>query len=110
LTPVNDTLRGIIIFITALITIGIWAPLRSKPERLPSGAVLTETYFGLFSYLTLRTETKEPDFKMEMLPDYKRMAATAATTAILWVAVLASIKKVKPAAETQSDPTEKAKT
>lgn len=34
----NETLRGLIVFVTVLITIGIWAPLRNRPERLPEAA------------------------------------------------------------------------
>lgn len=88
----NQTVRGIIFFVTVLITIGIWAPLRNHPTRLPSGAVLTETYFGVLTYLTLRTETKEPDFKFEWLPNYKSLATTGLVTGALWVTVLAAVR------------------
>jgi hypothetical protein len=97
---VNDTVRGVIVFVTVLLTIGIWAPLRNQPVRLPTGAVLTETYFGVFRYLTLRTETKEPNFKMEWLPNYKRLGGTAAATTVLWVGVFALVRK-KPAKGTE---------
>ena len=88
----NQTVRGIVIFATVLITIGIWAPLRNHPTRLPSGAVLTETYFGVLTYLTLRTETKEPEFKFQWFPNYRRLAATGAITIALWTAVLLSLR------------------
>ncbi len=89
----SDTWRGVIIFVTVLITIGIWAPLRNKPERLPNGVIASETYFGVFTYLTLRTELKEPDYKMLWKPDYKRATLTGAVTAGLWISVLAATRK-----------------
>lgn len=92
----NDTVRGIIIFVAVLITIGIWAPLRNRPERLPSGAALTETYFGVFTYLTLRTETKEPEYKMDWIPNYKRLFLTSGVTIGLWITVFAAIKGRPP--------------
>ena len=92
----NETLRGLIVFVTVLITIGIWAPLRNRPERLPNGAVLTETYFGVFAYLTLRTETREPDYKMEWIPNYTRLALTGVVTVGLWTGALMTIRKKKP--------------
>ena len=91
----NETLRGVIVFVAILLTIGIWAPLRNYPQRMPSGAVITETYFGVLTYLTLRTETKEPDYKMSWTPDYKRLAMTGGLTAVLWGGVIAAVKKKK---------------
>ena len=82
--PVTDTIRGAIIFAAVILTIGIWAPLRNKPERLSSGVIVTETYFGFFKYLTLRTELKEPEYKMQWQPSYPRLALTAFATAALW--------------------------
>ena len=89
----SDTVRGLMVFVMVLITIGIWAPLRNHPERLPNGAVLTETYFGVFRYLTLRTETKEPAYKMEWVPNYNRLALTGAVTVGMWAGVLVLIRK-----------------
>ena len=91
----RDTARGVIIFVAVLLTIGIWAPLRNKPERLPSGAIVTETYFGVMRYLTLRTELKEPEYRMEWLPDYQRAVITTALTGLLWVGALAIRRKPK---------------
>ena len=92
----NQTVRGIVIFATVLITTGIWAPLRNHPTRLPSGAVLTESYFGVLTYLTLRTETKEPEYKMDWIPNYKRLLLTSGVTIGLWVTVLSVIKRRHP--------------
>ena len=85
----SDTARGAIIFIAILLTIGTWAPLRNKPERTPSGVIITETYFGVFRYLTLRTELKEPNYEMDLIPNYPKLAVTAVATAVLWCGVLA---------------------
>jgi hypothetical protein len=90
---VSDTVRGVIIFVAVLLTIGIWAPLRNQPERLPSGVIVTETYFGALRYLTLRTELKEPEYRMHWLPDYKKLAMTVVVTGALWAGVFAATRK-----------------
>ena len=82
-----------IVFAAALVTIALWVPLRNKPERLPDGLVVTETYFGVFTYLTLRTETKEPEYKMSWTPNYARLATTAVATAVLWGGVVSGLRK-----------------
>src|SRR4051812_8952568 len=62
---VNETRRGVIIFVAALVTIWLWAPLSSNATRTAAGVILTDTYFGPLRYLTLHTELKEPTYKME---------------------------------------------
>ena len=91
----SETVRGVIVFLALLVTVGIWAPLRNHPERLPNGVVVSETYFGVFTYLTLRTELKEPNYKMEWTPDYGRLALTGLVTAGFWAAVIATVRKRK---------------
>ena len=93
----SDTARGVVIFLAILLTIGAWAPLRNRPERTPSGVIITETYFGVFRYLTLRTELREPNYEMEMIPNYPKLALTAVATAVLWCGVLAATRKRKVA-------------
>jgi hypothetical protein len=100
---VRDTVRGVTIFVAVLLTIGIWAPLRNKPERLPSGVIVTETYFGVLRYLTLRTELKEPEYRMYWIPDYGKAGATAAITGLLWVGVVMLTRKRKAAEAGSSD-------
>jgi hypothetical protein len=90
---VTDTIRGVVVFVTALVTIAIWAPLRNHPERLPDGVIVTETYFGVFTYLTLRTELKEPEYRLSWTPNYGRLALTAGVTTGLWGAVVTNVKK-----------------
>jgi hypothetical protein len=99
---VSDTLRGVIVFVTVLVTIGIWAPLRNKPERLPNGTIQTDTYFGVLRYLTLRTLTREPKFEMEWYPDYKRVGMTALLTVAIWGTVGTAIRKRKAPASSTS--------
>ena len=82
-------------FVTALVTIALWVPLRNKPERLTDGTIVSETYFGAFTYLTLRTELKEPEYKMEMTPHYGRVALTGVVTAALWTGVITAVRKRK---------------
>ena len=88
-------MRGVIIFVAVLLTIGIWAPLQNRPERLPSGVIVTETYFGVLRYLTLRTEFKEPEYRMDWIPDYGKTAATTVITGVLWAGVVVLTRKRK---------------
>ena len=97
-------MRGLTVFVTALVTIALWVPLRNRPERLPDGSVMTETYFGAFTYLTLRTELKEPEYKMSWTPSYQRLGLTAIATGALWAGVILLIKRKK--AESGTDGTE----
>jgi hypothetical protein len=90
---VSDTARGVVIFLAILLTIGIWAPLRNKPERTPSGVIVTETYFGVFRYLTLRTELNEPNYEMDLMPNYPKLGFTAVATAVLWCGVFVVTRK-----------------
>jgi hypothetical protein len=81
---VNETGRGVLIFVTALITIWLWAPLNNHAERTASGTIVTETYFGPLRYLTIHTELKEPNYKMERRLDKMRLALTTIISAGLW--------------------------
>jgi hypothetical protein len=87
------------VFLTALVTIGLWVPLRNHPERRADGVVISETYFGVFTYLTLRTELKEPDYRMSWTPQYGRLALTGVVTLGLWSAVVLIVKKRKLASD-----------
>lgn len=93
---VNETGRGVLIFVTALITIWLWAPLNNHAERTPSGLIVTETYFGPLHYLTLHTELKEPDYKMEKRLNTKRLALTSVMSGVLWTAVILKVRKKAP--------------
>jgi hypothetical protein len=90
---VSDTVRGVIVFVSALVTIALWVPLRNHPERLADGSVVSETYFGAFGYLTLRTELKEPEYKMSWMPKYRRLITTVVVTAGLWAVIIVGMKK-----------------
>ena len=87
-------------FVTALVTIALWVPLRNRPERLADGTVVSETYFGAFTYLTLRTELKEPEYKMSWSPNYKRLAMTGTVTIAIWAGVVTIVRKKGAAAQT----------
>jgi hypothetical protein len=89
---VNETGRGVLIFLSALITIWLWAPLSNYPSRTASGTIINETYFGPLRYLVLHTELKEPDYKMERRLDRTRLAITTLLSAGLWVAVIWKVK------------------
>lgn len=90
-----------LIFIAALVTIWLWAPLSSNATRDASGLITTETYFGPFHYLTLHTELKEPNYTMERRLDTARLAVTALISAALWTVV---IFKVRTGPITPPDP------
>jgi len=89
---VNETGRGVLIFVSALITIWLWAPLSNQPSRTASGTIINETYFGPLHYLVLHTELKEPDYKMERRLARTRLAITTLLSAGLWVAVIWKVK------------------
>lgn len=89
----SSSARGVIIFISVLLTIGIWAPLRNRPERLPDGTVVTETYFGVFTYGTLTSRLKEPHYQMDFTHHPKNTALTAATTLGLWAVIMVIVRK-----------------
>jgi hypothetical protein len=57
--------------------------------------IVTETYFGVFRYLTLRTELREPNYEMELIPKYPKLAVTGIATAALWCGVLVVTRKRK---------------
>jgi hypothetical protein len=90
---VNETWRGVTIFGAALLTIWLWAPLNNKASRTASGMIISDTYFGPFRYLTLHTELKEPEYKMEKSLDRGRLAATTAISAALWCVVIWKVRQ-----------------
>jgi hypothetical protein len=99
---VNETWRGVTIFVAALVTIWLWAPLSSDASRTASGVIVTETYFGPLRYLTLHTELKEPDYTIQKRLNAKRLAVTCALSAALWSAVVWKVRR--PAPETGEKP------
>ncbi len=88
----NETGRGVLIFVSALITIWLWAPLSNQPSRTASGTIINETYFGPLHYLVLHTELKEPNYTMERRLNPTRLAVTSLLSAGLWVAVILKVK------------------
>jgi hypothetical protein len=96
---VNETWRGVTIFLAALVTIWLWAPLSSAASRTPSGVIVTETYFGPFRYLTLRTELKEPDYSMRKQFAPRGLASTMAASALLWGGVFWKVRRKPPGPE-----------
>ena len=96
----NETRRGLIIFLAALVTIWLWAPLSSDASRTTTGTVVTETYFGPLRYLTLHTELKEPDYSMRKSLDRTRLAVTCLVSAALWCGVIWKVRGIPPGAST----------
>jgi hypothetical protein len=93
---VNETWRGVIVFLAVLITIWFWAPLSNHATRAPDGVILTETYFGPLRYLTVRTELKEPDYRMTRKWSGSRLVSTALATAGLWGVVIHRVRRRTP--------------
>ena len=98
---VNETARGVLIFVAVLVTIWLWAPLSSDARRTATGTVITDTYFGPLRYLTLRTELKEPDYSMSKRLDVGRLAVTTVLSAALWTFVSWQTRRRKQPAEFQ---------
>ena len=84
----TDTKRGLIIFLAGLLTIALWVPLGNEAQPSASGLITTETYFGPFRYLTVRVELHEPHYTITPIPNYRRLALTAAVTVVLWNGVI----------------------
>ena len=92
------------VFASVLLTLLIWAPLSSAAERLASGAISTNLYFGIFRYLVLTTETKEPDFAMSTVLNPGRLALTILATALLWFFVILTLRRTRPSARIADRP------
>ena len=89
----NETWRGVTVFLAALVTIWLWAPLNSDASRTTSGMVITETYFGPLRYLTLHTELKEPDYTMTRKLNRGRLVATTLMSGALWLGVIWRVRR-----------------
>jgi hypothetical protein len=90
---VNETRRGLTIFLSALVTLWLWAPLSSDSSRAADGTITTKTYFGPLHYLTLHAELKEPQYSITRNWNNSRLAATIGLTVLLWTAVLWKIRR-----------------
>jgi hypothetical protein len=102
---VNPTLRGFIIFLSVLLTIGAWAPLSNSPRLGPGGSTITETYFGVFRYGTLTARMKEPNYELNWTLHPGRLAASLALTGAFWGGIIFLVRRRK-AAGSASDRTE----
>jgi hypothetical protein len=89
----SDTIRGLIIFLSAIATIGLWAPLSSDAQRTTSGTIVTETYFGPLHYLVVHAELKEPKYTVTHQFSAVRCAATGLITAGLWTAAIWQVRR-----------------
>jgi hypothetical protein len=84
----SDTARGLMIFLSGVLTIFLWMPLSNRAAREADGTIVTETYFGPVHYLVLRTELKEPKYSFTPQPNYPQVALNAAITVGLWSVVI----------------------
>jgi hypothetical protein len=92
LEAVNETGRGVLIFVAALLTIWLWAPLSNQPSRSAQGVVMSDSYFGPLHYLVLHTELHEPTYTIEKRLDRTRLAITALLSAALWTFVVLKVR------------------
>ena len=100
----NDTIRGFIVFLAALFTITLWVPLSGAAEPMPGGGSRNKIYFGLFQYLTVHSELKEPDYKITKEVSVGRLSETIGVSAALWVGIVLFLRKTRrsPADRTDS--------
>lgn len=91
----SDTLRGVIVFAAALLTIALWVPLSGDAHPRAGGGSINNIYFGLFRYLTIHSELKEPDYIITKALAPGRLAVTAAVSTGLWVSVITLVRKRK---------------
>lgn len=99
----KDTVRGLIVFAAVLITIGFWAPLREQAEARLDGGTSNDIYFGLFRYMTLHTEMKEPDYQITKIVSPSRATVTGLATVGLWTGILIFLKKTRPSRANSSE-------
>jgi len=100
----RDTLRGLVVFAAALITIALWAPLSEQAEAKMGGGTSNEIYFGLFHYMTVHSEMKEPDYHITKSLAPPRLGATAGASAALWVGIIYYLRRtrISPADRTKA--------
>jgi hypothetical protein len=92
---VNQTWRGVLIFAGVLVTIALWVPLSNQAQRTASGSVITDTFFGVFRYATLKTELKEPDYTMAMSWNWVRLVITIGITFAFWSVIAAVLGRTR---------------
>jgi len=85
-----------LVFLSVILTLGLWAPLSSDAMRGPNSAVITENYFGVFRCMTLRSEMKEPNYSMNLTVSPPRLAVTLFATAGLWGFVVWKLRQTRP--------------
>ncbi len=88
----NETWRGLLVFVSALLTIWLWAPLSNHPSLTGTGTIVSDTYFGPLHYLTLHTELTEPKYTMQRTLNRKRLAVTTVLSAALWTFVVVKVR------------------
>jgi len=95
----SDTLRGLIVFVAALLTIALWVPLSGDAMPNAKGGSVNNIYFGLFHYLTVHSELKEPHYEITKTLFPGRLATTTLTSLGLWLSVwfVVRTKKTLPA-------------
>ena len=89
----NQTVRGVVIFVSVLITIVFWMPLSNSPRVGAAGETITDTFFGLFRYATMHAVMKEPRFELSWSLDATRLGITVAITVVFWGIVLWILKR-----------------
>src|SRR5687768_12643885 len=100
----SETVRGVIVFVAALFTIALWVPLSGEGRAREGGGSVNEIYFGLFRYLVVHSEMKEPDFKITKELQPVRLAVTVALSGGLWVAMVMFVIKKKSLSADRTDP------
>jgi hypothetical protein len=94
---VNQTVRGLVIFVSVLLTIAFWMPLSNSPRLGPNGGTITDTFFGVFRYATMSAVMKEPDFSLSWSVNALRLVITVGVTVVFWLTVMWVLKRGNPA-------------
>lgn len=83
----NQTVRGLVIFVSVLLTIAFWMPLSNSPRFGPNGGTITDTFFGVLHYATMHGVMKEPDFSLTWTVDPVALGMSLGITAVFWCVV-----------------------
>ena len=100
---VSETVRGLIIFVSVLITVGIWMPISNSPRIVPEGGTVTETYFGVFRYGTMTGVMKEPEFSLGFHVHVYRLILTIFVTLLFWVGVILYLRASRRSASNRTE-------
>ena len=90
--PMSSNKKGLIVFATVLLTILLWAPISGQGAPREGGGTISHIYFGLFRYMTIRTEIKDPKYELTRSVNPARLGTTSLATVAVWAGVISLIR------------------